>query len=179
MQKHTRLLGTLSLALAVAFAGACATSYSPKGLRGRIATVWKNGEVAYVRDGKTYSRGLWGKGLISAVEGVPMAEAAARSSYRRAALGTVLTATGLLCGLVVLAVADEMNEGESNGALLATGACMLGVSGGLATTMSAAPYTQDAINIFNDSVASAESPEAEHARIGKPETDIDEAAGSR
>jgi hypothetical protein len=114
------------------------------------------GQLAYQRDGQVYTHGLFGGGLVEAVQGVPAAEDAARSFRRRMAGGFVMLFGGLVCSMVALEVAFERSaDDESERPLAVSGGCLLvGLTGGVVLG-SAAPYQWDAINLFNDAVEPA------------------------
>ena len=59
---------------------ACSSTYVPRA-RGRIATILRDGGLAYVRDGRVYEHTPFGAGLLEAVHGNPAAEDAAHE-YR-------------------------------------------------------------------------------------------------
>ncbi len=145
---------------AILVAAACSTSYVPRSGR-RIAVVMDGGQLAYQRDGQVYTHGLFGGGLVDAVQGVPAAEEAARSFRRRMASGFVMLFGGLVCSMVALEVAFERSaDDESERPLAVSGGCLLvGLTGGVVLG-SAAPYQWDAINLFNDAVEPAAPPPA-------------------
>jgi hypothetical protein len=153
-------LRTVAVAgLGILASGCYSSNYIPPS-RGRVSTIMKDSQLAYVRDGRIYKRGTFGKGLIRAVQGVPAAERAAREFHTRQRNGFMMFFGGLLCsgvalGVGVARVADENGRAEKapTTELLVAAGCLIFGYAGLFHAASAAPYQYDAINIFNESTA--------------------------
>jgi len=157
---HRASIVSLSLTL---LAG-CSSSYVPH-TRGKVAVVMRNGQLAYVRDGRTYPHGFLGHGLGDAVLGDPSAMAAANEYTSRATMGFVgvLLGTAAEIGGMTWVAVDASRNSNLTGSQLA--APLLLAFGGLVCTLvstgylaSAEPYRWDAINLFNDAGAMPQQP---------------------
>lgn len=151
-------LATVVAALGVAASGCYSSNYIPPS-QGRVSTIMKDSQVAYVRDGRVYKHGTFGKGLMKAVRGNPAAERAAYEHYRRQRNGFMMFISGLGCSLISVAVgasraanSDRHNDVPTTELAVAAGCLIFGYAG-LFHAASAAPYRFDAINIFNESNA--------------------------
>jgi hypothetical protein len=139
------------------FAAGCSSNYVPK-QRGRVGVTMSGGQFAYVRDGQSHTHGLFGGGLVDAVQGVPAAVDAAEEYNDRVKIGFLVSVGGALCATIAMGYAigeDLDSEGEADvatEALLALG-CLVASLGGVGYIASAEPYRWDAINIFNDTMA--------------------------
>lgn len=142
----------------IALAG-CSSNYMPQA-RGHVAITMQDGQVTYVRDGRSYPHGMLGFGLVEAVRGVPAAEQAAHEYHDRIRDGLVgmLVGAGAMLAGTILLTRDLAYEGSGNstreqleaGAAIGGMVLMLGSS---LYTISAEPYRWDAINLFNDRYA--------------------------
>lgn len=145
-------VSALSAALAVS---ACSSSYVPQN-RGRIAVVLESGQMAYVRDGKTYHHGLLGGGLEDAVRGNAAAEQAADEYTGRFKLGLLGTLGGLGCLVASTSYAvrsinqDGGNDDAAKNFVFFTLGCSVVTLISSLYLASAEPYRWDAINLFND-----------------------------
>lgn len=142
------------LTVAVAVSG-CATSYTPRP-GPRLSVVLQDGKPAYVRDGKTFEAGMFGDGLIDAVEGVPEAEEHARTFRNRNVSGfaTTLAGTGLMVGGMIVGV-HGLDSHRADRQQLALGMLLGGLIVeviGSVLVASAPSHQLDAINIYNDAV---------------------------
>jgi hypothetical protein len=117
----------------------------------------KDGNAAFVRDGKTYESGLFGGGLLEGVRGNPEAEAHARA-YRNLNLGGFMAVLGggLSAASGAVLVGSSANGSEpADRTNRAVGEVML-VSGlaayvaGLILIVNAPPHVFDAANVYND-----------------------------
>ena len=127
---------------------ACSTSYVPRA-RGRVALTMQNGQYVYTRDGQSYPQGVFGGGLVDAVQGNPAAVTAAETYHSRMLVGFVT----MMLGLVGETAGTAYVFNSSSRTDIAAGALF----GGLALTLvgaavmgSGEPYRWDAFNIYND-----------------------------
>ena len=156
-RRRVAALGASSV-VALGLAG-CSSDFTPP-RSPRLATVMEGGTLAYVRDGKKFSHGIAGGGLVDAVTGVPQAEEAARSYQGRMIGGLVSSTIGAACFLFVpieLAIAESSgsSSSRSSGEGLASGALLCGLAGlvtGSLLAASAAPLQFDAVNLYNDEI---------------------------
>jgi hypothetical protein len=146
------------VALVLVVLTACSSSYMPQS-RGRVAMMIRDGQQAYVRDGRVYEHGFLGGGLVDAVEGNVRATRAANEYHDRMKTGIIAAVIGvaaMLGGTVVTAssldlddTSDRDEQRAKTGLLIMLGGMVLScVGAGYAA--SAEPYRWDAINIFND-----------------------------
>lgn len=151
---------SILLASAMALSG-CATTYTPRP-GPRLSVVMEDGKLAYARDGKTFESGMFGGGLVEAVEGVPEAEERARSFRNRNTSGFAATLAGL--GLVIGGAAvtvEGIHSDRSNRQQLGLGLLLGGLALeiiGSAIMASAPPHQLDAINIYNDAIEERQRP---------------------
>ena len=143
----------MALVMMLAWASsACSTHYAPRP-GPRISVVMEGGQLAYVRDGRSFEHGFAGSGLVEATEGDPEAQEAAETYHSRTLTGFWLSMVGVAClvgGLVLLASTD--NYETTNTALL-TGSLACGIGAPIAgsfVAVSGVPYHWDAINRYND-----------------------------
>ncbi|MCC6217573.1 MAG: hypothetical protein IT376_22130 [Polyangiaceae bacterium] len=149
-----RALGT-AIALTAA---ACSTSYGPA-RSPRIAVVQSGGVPVLVRDGRSHAPGLFGGGLVDAVEGDAAATQHAESYQALLTGGFIGNLTGVACatGTLVLVAADRHPDpGAVTGTLLCA---VAGLIVGASLVTAAQPYLWDAVNTYNDGV---------DARFGAP-----------
>lgn len=150
-------MGIIACFVIGAFVSGCATQYRPRP-GPRLSIVLEGGSPKYVRDGQEFPAGVFGGGLVDAVENDPEAREAAETYQSRVTTGVVLTGVGTLCtaaGLYFLfSEIDRREEDRSDtraglgaGALLCAFGTLLAGSIVIAT---APPYHWDAINIYND-----------------------------
>src|SRR5512139_3385642 len=102
---------------------ACSSSYLPQS-RGRVAVTMRDGAQAYVRDGKVYSHGFLGGGLVDAVEGHPAATVAANEYRDRIKFGLLGMFAGLgamIGGTAYAASQDPVDETPDDDAQIRTG----------------------------------------------------------
>lgn len=149
---------TLASALLVAASASlgCTSAYMPRP-GPRISVVLENGAPILVKQGRKYPPGMFGSGLVDAVNGNTKAEASA-STYQSLTVGGFVV--GLLgagaagAGLGILTYeAASGREVMSPGALvgLAVGGAVVSLVGS-SLTAAAQTYYWDAINIYNDSI---------------------------
>jgi len=149
-----RLLSvTVALAL---LSEACSSSYQPA-RSPRISVIQEGGSPTLVRDGQTYSVGLFGGGLGDAVEGNPAADEHATTYKTLSIAGWSVYVAGLgssIAGIYLLA--DSNRGGGDSGQETAGAALALGGVAALVTSLvlisTAQPHLWDAVNIYNDSV---------------------------
>jgi hypothetical protein len=154
---------THRIVAAVALAAcACNSGYVPR-RPGMIAVIIDDGKPTYVRDGRKHAHGIFGGGLVDAVQGNPGAMTAAEEYNGRMKSGFLMTIGGALCstGALVWATADLVNEDDGNdvpAGLWVSLACLGVMFGGTIYMATAEPYRWDAINIFNDTNPAAYPP---------------------
>jgi len=140
---------------------ACSSSYMPQS-RGRVAVIMQDGKQAYVRDGRVYSHGLLGGGLVDAVAGDPRAESAAREYHERLRDGFLMGIGGLVCSTVAFGVgvgrAVNSDSNDVPKELWVSLGCLAVSFIGIGYAASAEPYRWDAINMFNDGAAVTTDP---------------------
>lgn len=140
----------------MALVSGCATTYTPRP-GPRLSVVMDQGAIAYVREGRTFEHGMFGQGLVEAVEGVPEAEEHARTYRDRNISGFAasIVGAGMLVGGTVVTIdgyrSDHAAEQRGVGLGLLLGGLVVQVIGSLALA-SAPPHQLDAINIYNDAV---------------------------
>jgi hypothetical protein len=152
-------LGALNASVVmVSLVSGCATSYAPES-GPRISVVMSGGTPAYHKNGKTYSHGFAGSGLVDVVEDDPEAKQAAETYHERSVGGLIAVLGGLACGVAGVAVLssgrDDRGSLDSQQATIGGAAlvCMLGATiTGLVLIATAQPYQWDAINLYNDHV---------------------------
>ena len=137
---------------AAALVAGCSTHYVPHS-PGRLSIVMQGGNIAYQRDGQTFSYGFAGGGLVDAVEGDPEATEAAETFAGRNVGGFVATLLGSACliGGVTLLAVDQPPSSQRQ--VLGGGALLCGLAGidhRDRAGLTAQPYQFDAINIYND-----------------------------
>jgi hypothetical protein len=110
-----------------------------------------------VKNGQQYDLGLFGGGLVEAVESNPAAREHAESfrdhtiaGFAMALGGVAVTAGG--SGLLAASVGTESRTSEVTGASLMLAGLGLAIAGLMVTT-GAPPHMYDAINIYNDGVS--------------------------
>ncbi len=136
---------------------ACSSSYTPQS-RGRVSTMMKDGQIAYVRDGQIYPHGFLGGGLERAVVGNPSAQGAAEEYTDRLKLGLLGIFGGLVCSVTAMTYAlreieeeiDNDTRDEVPKTLWLSLGCTVVMLVGAGYMASAEPYRWDAINLFND-----------------------------
>jgi hypothetical protein len=157
------------VAIAAVLSLGCSTTYAP-GEPGRISLVMSGlGEEALKKDGKDYKIGGFSGDLLEAVSGNSAAEAHARKYVRRQRISTslgILTGVALLVGacLVAFGMAEPMDSdkpvSDSNLRMYVGYAGLSLLLGSLVSAAGAAALgipegdLHDAINIYNDDVAS-------------------------
>ena len=149
-----RRLLSVTVAFAL-FSGACSSSYQPA-RSPRIAVTQEGGTPTLVRDGQTFSVGLFGGGLEDAVQGNPAAEEHASAYKTLSIAGWSFYVAGLgssVAGIYVLAAnrAGDSNNNETAGTVLALGGVAALVTS-LVLLANAPPHLWDAVNIYNDGV---------------------------
>jgi hypothetical protein len=137
----------------------CSTNYQPRSPN-RLSVVIEGGGYAYARDGKTFSHGAFGSGLMDAVEDDPQALEAAETHHEHMVGGVIAYGAGLVCligGLTwALAAGDPNDEDkklDSEQTAIAIGALGCWAAGLVTGSVLIAvgqPYQWDAINIYND-----------------------------
>jgi hypothetical protein len=142
---------------AIAFAlllEACSSSYQPA-RSPRIAVIQEGGAPTLVRDGQSFSVGLFGGGLEDAVQGNPTAEGHASTYKTLTIAGYSCYVAGLgssIAGLYVLASDKAGDSGnETAGATLALGGVAALITSFVLIT-NAQPHLWDAVNSYNDGV---------------------------
>ncbi len=141
----------------------CATTYLPRASP-RVQMVTENGSPALVKNGQSYSLGVFGSNLEDVVAGNPEAEAEARSYHTKSVTGFVLSTVGLVsAGLGTGFLVD--NELSSNpSSSIRTGSLTAALGGlvlsivGSAVGGSAQPHLWNAINLYNDGLPTAPAP---------------------
>jgi hypothetical protein len=144
------------LALLLVAMTACSSQYMPQS-RGRVAMTIRDGQQAYVRDGRVYEHGFLGGGLVDAVQGNVHATEAANEYHDRLRTGVVAALVGIAgmiggTGYALSSIDDHGGEDEQRaktGLLVALGGMVLSCIGA-GYAASAEPYRWDAINLFND-----------------------------
>jgi hypothetical protein len=144
------------IAFLLAVLAGCNTAYVPA-RSPRISTTLSGGSQAYVRDGVEYPAGMFGGGLVDAVQGDPRAVEAAETFHSHMVNGFLLTIAGAVCtGVVagdILANAANDSGYRPSGGLWAVGAgCLIAELVGVGMMASGQTYAFDAINMFNDDV---------------------------
>ncbi|HEX4341340.1 MAG TPA: hypothetical protein VH062_35775 [Polyangiaceae bacterium] len=143
----------LGVVLAVSLVGCGATSYEPANSP-RISLVRTDEGLAYVRDGRHFSTGVFGGGLVDAVTGNPQAESEARTAHS-------LTVGGFVCSLSALATVGAgvglIATGHSTDTQTQVGIGLVAASlipDIIASVLyaNASGHSLDAINIYNDGV---------------------------
>jgi hypothetical protein len=153
-----RLLLAIELLLLLSPLG-CSTHYRPKSAT-RLSVVIEGGNYAYQRDGKTFSHGAFGSGLVDAVEDDPEAREAAETHHGHMVGGVVAYAAGLVCLVGGLSWAlsngdpNKQNQelsSEQTAILIGSLGCWAaGLVTGTVLISVGQPYQWDAINIYND-----------------------------
>jgi hypothetical protein len=151
----TRLV--LAVAAVTLFAGCYSSRYTPQS-RGRVSMMMRDSQMVYVRDGRIYQHGMFGRGLQDVVRGNPYAEAAARAYTSRQKQGFWMTLGGLGCALgaatiAAVRVADTAVEEDPPVPIIEIGAaigCLVVSYVGIFRIAGAEAIRWDAINIFND-----------------------------
>ena len=142
-------------ALSVVSTGGCASSYQPAP-GPRIATVMADGELTLVRDGRSFSAGFFGGGVVEAVEGNSAALEHAHTYRQYTIAGWTVYLGGLGLGLTGLGLwqAGERNDDvgleHTGDVLMLAGLAALITGAGL--LIGAQPHLWDAINLYNDEV---------------------------
>lgn len=147
------------LFVALAACPACSSSYQP--MPGpRIAIVQEAGKPMLAKAGKRYDIGLFGGGLVEAVEGVPEAEEHAESFRNRNITSFVMALGGgaFAVGGASLLASGAASHGGISEAAVVTGSLLTSSGLGLVVAsmfvaLSAQPKLWDAINSHNDLVA--------------------------
>ena len=155
MHLSERTLAIVLLAATSASLG-CSSTYVPRP-GPRLSVVLENGAPVLVKQGRRYPMGVFGSGLVEAVNGNPQAEDRA-SSFRSLSIGGF--AVGLIGAGAVGASAGLLAYDAANNNTSVSPGIIIGVAlGGLAvsligSSLSAAAQVHywDAINIYNDSV---------------------------
>ncbi len=157
----TRSAFVFQVAFVAAVCPACSSTYQPR-LSPRIAVVQEAGKPMLVKGDKRYDIGIFGGGLVEAVEGVPLAEEYAESFRNRTIAGLAMNLGGLvvsMSGAVLMGAGFSNSSGSSDRSVIAlTGSTMV-VSGlglmiaGLILGVGAPPRMWDAINAHNDAVS--------------------------
>jgi hypothetical protein len=145
----------MAVVLCVTLAGCFSSHHTPR-RPGTLSLQMRDGSLKYVRDGRTYSAGLFGD-LDQAVAGNPAAVAAAHTYQRRVGPGLLIALAGMFCAEgILLYTRSEVDDDptyEPPTALIATAiGCAAVATGAMIVGLSGAPYQWDAINIFNDGV---------------------------
>jgi hypothetical protein len=122
----------------------------------RIAVVQEGGSPTLVRDGQTFSVGLFGGGLEDAVQGNAAAEEHASTYKTLSIAGWSVYVAGLgssVAGLYLLASENKVggSDNDAAGAALALGGVAALVTS-LVLLTSAQPHLWDAVNIYNDGI---------------------------
>jgi hypothetical protein len=147
----------LAVALVTLFAGCYSSRYTPQS-RGRVSLMMRDSRMVYVRDGRVYEHGMFGRGLQDVVRGNPYAEAAARAYTSKQKEGFWMTMGGLACSLTAatvaaVRVADTPIEEDPPVPAIEIGVaigCIVVAYVGLFRIAGAEAMRWDAINIFND-----------------------------
>jgi len=144
------------LLVSVAVMSGCATTYAPRP-GPRLSVVMEEGGLAYVRDGQKFEHGMFGTGLIEAVEGVPEAEEHARTYRDRNVSGfaTSLIGAGMIVGGAAMTADSFRSDRSTAHQGVSLGLLLGGVVVEVVASMimaSAPPHQHDAINIYNDAV---------------------------
>ena len=145
----------LASALTVIPTGGCTSSYQPAP-GPRIATVMDDGELTLVRDGRSFSAGFFGGGVVDAVEGNSAALEHAHTYRQYTITGWSLYLAGLGLGLTGIGLwqAGDRNgdlQQEQTGEALALGGVAALITG-VGFLVGAQPHLWDAINLYNDEV---------------------------
>lgn len=153
--------------LTAALTSACATTYTPRP-GPRLSMAMPDGKPAYIRDGRVFESGMFGSGLVDAVEGVPAAEEHARTFQNKNVTGFAATLAGLglvLGGLTVAVdgIRSERPGTQQLGLGLMVGGLALEIVGAMITA-SAPPHQLDAINVYNDAVEERRGLESQKAK---------------
>jgi hypothetical protein len=154
----TRLV--LAVAVVTLFTGCWSSRYTPQS-RGRVSMMMRDSKMVYVRDGRIYEHGMFGRGLHDVVRGNPYAEAAARAYSSKQKEGFWMTMGGLACALgaatvAAVRVADTPIEEDPPVPIIELGVavgCIVVSYVGLFRIAGAEAIRWDAINIFNDGPA--------------------------
>ena len=152
------------LLISAAMVSGCATIYTPRP-GPRVSVVMERGQLAYVRDGQKFEHGMFGQGLVEAVEGVPEAEEHARTYRDRNISGfaATLVGAGMIVGGAAMTIdgfrSDRSSEQQGVALGLLFGGIVVEVIGSMLMA-SAPPHQLDAINVYNDAVEAERTPEA-------------------
>jgi hypothetical protein len=137
---------------------ACSSTYKPRPSP-RIAIVLEHGQPALVKGGERYEIGVFGGGLVDAVEGNAAAEDHAETFRNRTITGFAMSLGGVAFALggASLLAAGAFDSRDPADAMVFTGAAVAFTGFGLMiaslfVTMSAPPHLWDAINVYNDAV---------------------------
>jgi hypothetical protein len=147
----------LAVALVLSSTGCWSSRYTPQS-RGRVSIMMRDSQMVYVRDGRVYQHGAFGRGLADAVAGNPYAVAAAHAYTGRIKEGFWMTIGGLACSLAAATVAavrvgSTPVEEDPPVPVVEIGVavgCLVVSYVGLFRIGSAEAIRWDAINIFND-----------------------------
>lgn len=144
----------MSIALALC-TEACSSSYQPA-RSPRIAVIQEGGTPTLVRDGQKFSVGLFGGGLVDAVQGNPVAEEHASTYKTLTIAGYSVYVAGIgssVAGLYLIGSGNNSNNdtNETTGAALLLGG-LAGFVTSLVLISSAQPHLWDAVNTYNDGV---------------------------
>jgi hypothetical protein len=138
---------------------ACSTNYMPQS-RGHVSVVMVDGQVQYVRDGRSYPHGFLGNGLVDAVRGERAAEQAATEYHERirdGVIGVLVGAGCMLAGTTLLvrdlSLGDQQDRTREQIEAVAVLGCSVLMMGSSFYAATAEPYRWDAINLFNDRYA--------------------------
>lgn len=128
-----------------ALATGCAGSFGPMP-KGKQVAIHRGG---FVRDGRLYRQGMWGSGLIAAVQGNPAAVEAARA-YRRSVIYSSMVAIPSW-GCLGWLVGDNLVrwEGMSTTEVAVFAACTVGALTSELMSASGRTHLFRAINLYN------------------------------
>ena len=147
-----------TFAALLSFTGGCSSAYIPRP-GPRVSILMEGGTIAYQRDGKRYEGGLFGGDIEEAVKGNPQAEEYARA-YKAGTIGgfvgSMLGLGGMIGGLSLAAAESQPGAGQNASVpgLAIAGAGLVAYLVGAAVMFNAVPHLYDAVNVYNDGLAS-------------------------
>lgn len=131
--------------------GCIHSSYRPSSSH-RLVERYDKGALVYTRDGRSFDAGLFGGGLIEAVDGNATAVASARSARNRSVVAFLVTVAALTCSLDALVLRRD-NRGFTKFGYIEGSVCLSAISIGQMFRFSADSRRLDAINLYNDGIA--------------------------
>lgn len=165
------------LLLSLALVNGCATAYTPRP-GPRLSVVMESGAPVYVRDSQRFEHGMFGSGLVEAVQGVPEAEEYARTYRDRNVAGftTSIVGAGMIGVGSVMTAEAFVSDRSSTDRGIALGLLVGGVVVELIGSIIAAsgnPHQLDAINAYNDAIEAEKAQSLPDAPPAAPEVVVE------